>query len=1040
MIALCRAVALLTLTACLLRGQAQSNAGDLAGTVLDPSGQSISEAKVTVADADRGFSRTTRSGTEGQYRVPLLPPGRYRVRVEAAGFSPTVVDGVEIRVGDTVTLPVSLTLGALATEVSVTADTPVVEVERTQQANTVQSQQIRNLPVNRRNYLDLALLTPGVTETTTLVDGTDYRVVQAPQSGLSFGGSNGRGNVFTLDGAEHYINSGGVRPSLSQEAVAEFQVNRNSFSAELGGGFGGAVNIVSRSGTNQVHGNVFGFLRHRSLQARNTFDPGKSAFTRSQAGVTFGGPVREDRTFFFLAYERLDRQETAFVPIIQDRAVFSRLTPSQQQLVDFFRASGNAQLQGLAAAAQQRLVTTNYPATLALFDRNGGVFPYSEDNNQGSARLDHRFGENHNLYGRFNATKGLSSNAQLGALIGYSRGRSIDISDQTLMLNDTYVFSPRWVMESRLMGARNLINVITTDPNGPGIEIAGYGLFGRDIFLPFRTYEWHGQFLQTFSYFGGGHNVKFGYDVNPVRDLVQSQTFFAGRFSFGEQVPLGALLNQLAGSPDFTTGLAQTLTALGQSRLVPNLQQPITALQAYNLGLPTFYQQGFGDPNWVGWTRRFNFFLQDRWRVNSRLTLDLGVRYELEANPPSVGTDPNNIAPRVGLAWTPTADGKWVVRAGYGLFYSPNNLQIANVAETLSGSQIRQVFVPLSGAPVINPQTRQPVTSADVYQGLLSRGILGSRAIQAGDLAPYGITPAPNAPLRVEFGITDDWRNPYSQQASMEVERALGSYAVSVAYNFNRGTHLPRILDRNLLYGPRRADGQPTFRFVDPLLFQRNIFEPTANSFYHAGLVQVNKRFGRAFALNAHYTFSKAIDEVTDFNTDFQPHDQLNARAERALSSFDQRHRVVASALWQSSVASGWRGGWGVAPIFVASSARPFNVLAGVDNLGDRRVTTHRPLGAGRNIGRGPSFTSLDLRITRRIGFGDGRWNLELIGEGFNLLNRTNFRTVNNVVGNVTVNDLPRPLTGVRGVPTTPLAFTSAFDPRQFQLGMKVNF
>jgi hypothetical protein len=412
-----------------------------------------------------------------------------------------------------------------------------------------------------------------------------------------------------------------------------------------------------------------------------------------------------------------------------------------------------------------------------------------------------------------------------------------------------------------------------------------------------------------------------------------------------------------------------------------------------------------------------------------------------------VGTDANNIAPRVGLAWTLTDDARTVLRAGYGLFYSQNNLQIANVADTLSGSYIQQVFVPLTGIPGLNNRlTGRPLTSADIYGTLARQGIIGQRTIAREDLLQFGLAPNPALPGAVIFGIVDDWRNPYSQQASLELERGIGSLALSAAYNFNRGARIPRILNRNLAYGPRRANGQPTFIHLNPRILQLNIFEPTGNSFYHAGILQVTKRFSHGVSLNAHYTFSKAIDEVTDFNTDFSPHDQLNARAERALSSFDQRHRFVANAVFMSNVKPGGVfmtrviEGWTFSPIVIASSGRPFNVLTGVDNMGDNQVNTHRPLGAGRNIGHGPAYFTLDARLSRKFPLGGEARNLEFIAEGFNLLNRTNFRSVNNVVGPITVDQLPRPLEGNRGITTTPLAFTSAFDPRQFQFGLKLNF
>jgi hypothetical protein len=1008
----------------------------------------IAGAQVRANDPDHGIVRSTVTDAAGEYRIALLPPGHYSVRIESGGFATKILGNVEVRLGTTAHVPVNMVVSEVTTEVNVDAQAPVVDTDRTQQANFIQTEQINNLPINRRSYLDFALLTPGVSATNDMVDGTDFRVVQAPQSGLSFGGGNGRGNMFAIDGAEIYVNSGGVRPSVSQEAVREFQINRNSYSAEVGGGFGGAVNIVSKAGSNEVHGNVFGFLRHRDIQARNYFDPEKSAFTRSQAGATFGAPIVHDKTFVFLAFERLDRHETSFVPILQDRTAFSNLTASQTQLFDFFNASGVPLLRGLAAQGKAALITTNYPRTIALFNANSGQFPFSEDNTQASLRLDHRFGDRHSLFFRGNGTTGTTQNAQLGALVAFNRGRSIELRDATFVLSDTVVFSSRWLNEARGMFSNYGLNVQPIDKIGPEIDITGYGFFGREIFLPSKIIERHYQFTDVVSYSSGRHNVKFGADINPVRDNVHSETFFSGRFSFGENVPLAQLLISASGDPTLPATLTQVLTSAGQSKLIPNLQAPLTSLQAYNLGLPTFYQQGFGNPDWIGLTKRYNFFVQDNFRISPRFTLYLGARYELEVNPPVVGTDPNNISPRVGFAWTPWNSGKTAVRGGYGIFYGQNNLQIANVADTLSGGSIQQVFVPLSGAPgLLNPLTNRTLTSADIYQTLAAQGVIGRRAITRADLAQFAIDPSPKLPFAVVFGIDKEhWRNPYAQQASLEVEHGIGTFAVSAAYNFTRGVHLPRILDRNLFYSGRRADGQPTFGFYNPLLFQRNIFEATASSFYHAGIFQVNKRFANHFMMLAHYTFSKSMDEVTDFNTDFQPHDQLNARADRALSPFDQRHRFVGSAVIDSGlepgdgIASKLFGAWVFSPIFTASSGRPFNVLSGVDNLGDRHPNTHRPLGAGRDIGHGPAYYSLDARVSRKFPLGSETRNIEFIAEGFNLANHTNFRSLNNVVGNITMDQLPRPLVGNRGVPTSPLAFTSAYDPRQFQLGLKINY
>jgi hypothetical protein len=1045
---LCRALlplSLLALIPCSPRpafAQAQSSSADLKGTVLDPAGSTIAKAKLTITNVDRGIARTTGSGESGEFSLPLLPPGVYRLRVEAQGFTPKLIEGIELRVGDTVSVLVQMAVSAVSTEIEVQAEIPVVETERYQQANTIEQARIRDLPINRRNYLEFALLAPATASTTDVVDGTDYHVAQTPQSGISFGGGNGRGNGFQIDGVENYINTGGVRLSVSQEAVQEFQINRNTASVEFGWASGGTINIITKSGSNDYYGNVFGFLRNRAIQARNYFDPGDSAYTRSQAGATFGGRVVKDKTFFFTAYERLDRHETAFVPILQDRSAFTTLTPSQLDLTNFFSVSGVPALVQLGRQMNAVLTPANNPRVVNLFGSNSGTFPFSETVQTVAAKLDHRFSDRHSLSIRGNWSELDNQNSQFGALIAYNRGRAFDAWDGTAMLSDTMILGSRWFVETRAMFNYNKLFVIPTDPNGPEINIAGYGFFGREIFLPSLGWERHYQVIQNWNYHSGRHDIKVGFDINPVRNTVESDTFFSGRFNFGQAVPLGAVLNAATGNPNTAQQLAVLLAALGQPGLVKDLGVPITALQSSSLGLPTFYQQGFGNPNWVGWSKRYGVYAQDAWRVTPSFTLNAGVRYDIEVNEKVLGTDPNNVAPRVGFAWTPNRDQKFVVRGGYGVYFMPTNIQVANVADALSGNYINQVFVTLTGVGIVNPMTGRQTTSADIFQGLIAKGVIGTRPITAADIAPYGVIPGPGLPGRVVFG-SDPVRNGYAQQGSFELERAFGDFAVSVGYNYNRTLGIARISGRNVYYtGHTRPDGSPIYGFFDPTILQKNIFTFDGNSSYHAGIIQVQRRMRRNLTLAAHYTWSKAIDDVTDFNSDFSPMDQLNKRAERAVSPYNHTHRVVFNALFESPARNWFLAGWNIAPIFQANSARPFNVLTGVDVNGDNYVTNDRPYGLGRDAGRGPSYYSFDLRLSRRFRLGaNERRNLEFIAEGFNLTNHTNFRTVNNTVGGIPITALPYPITGIAGAaPTTPLAYTSAYDPRQFQFGLKINF
>ncbi len=1020
-----------------LFSQATSTSGDIRGAILDPSGNALAAAKVTVSNDERGYSRSSVSSDEGRFTLTSIPPGVYKVRTEAPGFTTKVVENVEVRVGDVISLLIQLPISTVESEIVVTADINTVEVERTQQSNTIEQARINNLPINRRNYLDFALLAPGVVETTSLVDDSSYRPIQTPNSGLSFGGSNGRGNGFFIDGLENFSNAGGgVRPSISQEAAQEFQINRNSFSAEFGNALGGVINVISKSGTNELHGNSFGFFRHKSIQARNYFDPGKSAFTRVQAGATLGGAIQKDRSFFYTAYEVLSRQETNFIPILQDRGVFNRITPSQDQLFRFFEASGNPTLAGLAAQGRVLLQPKSSPYLTNLFNVNSGAFPFSQRFNSFSLRLDHKFSEKNTAFFRSNSTFDRQDNTSFGALDGFNRGRQLNIGDTTTAIGDTWSPNPNWVIESRGMFGYDRFDVYPIDKLGPEININGFGLFGRQIFLPGSNIERHYQALVNVTRSSGRHTLKFGYDFNPIRNNAVNETFLGGRFTFGSRIPLASVLIAATGNPNLPTLITQILTGAGQAGLINNLGAPVSALQSAALGIPELYQQGFGDPAYSNTSFNNNLYLQDSFKLTPRLTLTAGLRYEVQQQTEEmVPRDYNNIAPRIGFAWSPGKSQTLVVRGGYGIYYSMINANVAGTAAPLSGKKINQILLTPSSALFRDPRNGQFVTSATIFQSMLAQGVIGKRTINQDDLRPFGITVGPNLPGSVIFGVDKDYVNPYAQQGSFEVERQIAGFALSIGYNFNRGTHIGRILGRNVRYsGARLPDGRPVFERINPLILQNNVFESSANSFYHAGIIQASRRFSKGFTFNFNYTLSKAIDESLDFNSDYSPQDQLNARAERSLSSFHQKHRIVFNSVIE-------RWGWNFAPIVLYNSWRPFNVLTGVDAQGDTYVSNKRPAHLGRNMGQGPNFLTADLRISRRFRYSTSeRRFIEFTAEAFNLLNRTNFRTINNVVGDVPYATLGSPIIGNRNPASTPLAFTSTQNQRQFQLGLKLYF
>ncbi len=1003
-------------------GQSKTTAV-LSGTVRDASEAVVPGAKVTATNTATGAAQDITTDERGEYRFPLLPPGIYDVRVEKQGFTTQLQRGVAVTVGQAAMLDTKLQVGATLQVVEVNADVALLETERTQQANTIEQQSVRNLPINRRDYLTFVLLAPGVADSKALADSNSFRVKQTPDSGLSFYGSNGRGNNISVDGGETNDAGGGVRPTVSQEAVQEFQINRTNYSCEHGAARGGVVNIVTKGGSNTLRGSAFGFFRHESMDAgdpfaialvNNRLQRVKPDANRQQFGGTLGGPIRQDKLFFFLSYEQLRRRESATVPVLTDPSIFQP-TAAQEGILRNLPPE---------AATPLRAALTSPARTIEMFNRNSGVFPFQTDDHKGLLRLDWRANDSNQFTWRFNTTRIYETNPNLGGLVGYSRGYINDWFDVTTVAGWTHMFAPSVVNELRVQYSYYDALTGTNEPYGPSIDIAGYGLFNRDRFLPNNSINRRTEVADGVNIIRGGHSMKVGAYLLFRHNWSNSATLFAGRFTFGT-LP-GAFV-----SP----ALASTT---------------INALQAFNLGLAQSYQQGFGDPVVRDLYPLYAGYFQDSWKVHPRLALTLGVRYEVDTRKEPLRTEKNNLAPRFGFAWDPQGNKKWSLRGGYGLFFAPIDFQIDYVSTALNEingfRQIAQVLTTLNAA---DPLARTGPVS--IFTTLRNQGVIGiptpTRQIQAEDLRQFGIVPSqtgPRPPLTVLFRPADDYQNPYAQQASFGIERELlAGLSLSASYVFVRGAHLTTSRDENLLpapvnpakgirdWGPQAANPTGAAFFRNPLLFQGNVYESAANSFYHGLIIEVNRRFSKSFSAHGNYTFSKAMDETLDFNSDFQPNDQTSRRAERALSAFDQRHKVVMYGMIQ--------GPWTTSfmPIFRANSARPFNLLAGTELNNDRHNTTDRPFFAGRNTGIGPAFWTFDARVTKRVKIKE-KSTLELVAEAFNLFNHLNFASVNNTVGN-----LPGPfrLQGRddRG-PSQPLGFTSAFDPRRVQLGVRVNF
>lgn len=1070
--------------------QAQVASADLKGTITDPSKAVIAGAKVTAANVNTGVVRSTVSDETGEYRISLLQPGEYDLTVEAPGFAAQHRKGILLTVGQAAVINIDLQLGIETTEIEVTASAPVVEIERTNQSDTITQRPIQDLPIDGRNFLNFSLLTAGVVEENPAV--TESLVPQLPTSRLSFAGQNGRSNNVTIDGVDNNdVADNAVRPTISQEAVQEFQINRSTYNAEFGRVGGGVINIVSKGGTNQFHGSVFEYFRHERLDARNVFATGLAKdppFKRNQPGITFGGPIAKSKTFFFAAYEGLFRRESAFTTILSDPSILQP-TPGQQDVINTLVRSGVPALvtEGQTLASLLTITPGSpFPSaaqpfpmsrvTYNLLANSTGSFPVRETQTVGSFRVDHSFREPDQALFRYSLTNdtlhgvgtGFGNN---GRQLAPSGAYDAAIHDQAWVFGENHVFSPRAVNEFRFQFVRNIFNVDSVDPYGPRININGIGSFGRDFNVPSDRTQHRYQWLDNYSHTVGRHNLKVGADFNRISFDTKTAVFLGGAMDFA-QLPVAP--SSLLG-PGLTTQLVALLSTppsaggLGRPDLVPVVTtQPLTTIQQFNFGLMQDLEQGFGDPFATLRNYQIGVFLQDSFDAVPSLHLDLGLRYDVESQA-GLHRDTNNFGPRFGFAWSPLKDRKTIIRGGSGVYFQPLFAAAGFAAKVLGkNQQITSILV--SADPRITPISPSSICGVAIgpagqpsfcfFQQLVATGLLtlpGTREVpESAWQSLLGLTRATST-NKVVQRVDDGVVNPYNIQASFGIDHQVGDdWNVSVNYLMNRGVKLLRNRQVNAFPNPNLLDpfGKPTLTVrANPALLVDYSIETAGNSIYHGMAASVNKRFARHYQVITSYTFGKAIDDTTDTSNNLAPQDPTNTRLERSLSSFDVSHRFSLAAIVESpfvskpgtNLYSRALSDFVLSPIITARSGQPFNIETGVDTNGDTNYTD-RPFLVGRNTGRGPDFVDVDLRLSRRFRFGgEGAHSLELIFDCFNLFNRVNFREVNsNTSGVLRLSDFGITDVRVTGRAELPASsfrgFTSAYDPRLIQLAMKIAF
>ena len=972
-------------------GAPQATTGTIEGTVTDQSGAVLPSVEVNVKNTETGVSRIALTDERGNFRAPLLPVGRYEVSVDFKGFAPFRQPGVVLTVGQTVTLTVPLSVAGANQEVSVTAEAPLIETSRTQISSTVDDRAVANLPVNGRNFIDFVLLTPGVTR--------DVR-----SGDISFAGQRGTLNSLVVDGADNNntffgqtagrTGSGRAPFQFSQDAVKEFQVNSNGYSAEYGRAGGAVINVVTKSGTNEFHGSVFEFYRDQSLNANDVINKiqnrAKSPYHFNQFGGSAGGPIKEDRHFFFFSYDGQRSKIPNLVFLNLPSAV-----PSD--------AATQSAIQTLTSLSQSWNRTLNQDTFLGKSDLQLSA----------AHRLSVRYNQQNFTGEGFENGGPQNSFEHTGAAL---------VKTNTISGTFTSIVSNRFINEFRSQFLRDKEpGQANSDKPEATIQQSGQTVLviGRNFFSPRETTIKRGQFADTASYIAGRHSMKFGGDWNIDRIV----NFFPGNFS---------------GAYTFTS------------------------LASFAGGRPTGtgerYVQAFAGTGTSGATTKPNLsefaaFFQDDIRINPRLTLNLGVRYDFQGieqpttqNPDAqlaaagidtskIPTDKNNMAPRVGFAFRPASGSdRLVVRGGYGLFYGRTPSIMIGTAHSNNGLNVQTITVTGSAVPT--------------YPNTLD-------AIPAGAAAP-----APTI-----FYFSKDYVSPYTEQGNLSIEFGLtNNVSVSATYLGVRGAHLQRSRDTNVV-GLSTAS-IPIANESTSLSYQRITgrlfssiaraiaFESTANSIYHGLTLELNKRYSAHFQQRFAYTWSKAIDDVPDATAvvpqgaDDAKYVQnpLNMRDDRAPSGNDQRHRLVVSGVWDlnyidpaaSRVARAILGGWSTSYILTAQSGQPYTATIGFTDLNnDGNTRNDRVPGLGRNTFRLPNTWSLDPRITRDVPLRE-RVKLQFIAEAFNVFNRLN---LTNTPTGAPVRTAQFAVTGGQLVRQSNFGTVSgAASPRVVQLAAKVIF
>ncbi|HYY72829.1 MAG TPA: TonB-dependent receptor [Candidatus Bathyarchaeia archaeon] len=1057
--------------------QATAAQAQLNGVVRDQSGGAVPNASITLREVDTNSIYTAASNEDGLYTFAIVPPGRYELTAEGRGFGKYTQTGMVLTVAQIATIDITLKVAQAGEKVVVTSETPVIEPTRTEISQVVDTQQINALPISGRLFTDFALLSPNVSvgHTSAQSPFTDPNVIR-----ISFGGQRDLNNAVTVDGADNILTANGSqRATPSQEAVSEFRVVNNGFGAEYGRALGGIVNIVTKSGANELHGSVYDYLQNNATNARSLLTlPGFNTLRQNQFGATLGGPIRKDKTFYFVNYEAQRRAQSPTYPGLLFAPVDASVAP-------FLPAGVVTNLDAINAVKKDMGIPAENLSVLKTADTDNAFL-----------KIDHQLNKDNRVTVRYSILDARNLNQMVGETldgggIGLpSAGRNGLARDQALagtwnsQITSTLVnsFLGQWARRNY-----GFIGV-TGQPN---LDIPNLLAFGHNFGAFERYNESRVQLSDTVALVKGKHYAKFGVDTNYVRNFVIWPGFTPSRDIFPS---LDDLL--VSGPSNWNTAacpppLPPVFTApciaaffwgapVGSGAFDPTKPSPPVGTSWQNAFRPDQAHNFFLTMNHSYW----GFFAQDQWRITPRFTVNYGARYDFESGLGAVvNEDHHDFAPRLGLSYSP--DPKTAIRAGYGMFYDRYTMTFffvsqpqrppvipglpLNTNQTTGTWLLNSMFVPF---PLLVPCTPNPGGSCNPYNfpNALPPGTAPPPVLDTAfeNLITSGSFPANTLWAQGGSVVDRNQRNPYSEQSSLEIDHEIGKgLSISAGYLFVAAHHLNRPVDRNV--GPHI--GTQTGTNKDIYAFALNVpsfgsagtapggaapgtngifyyTDASGNSVHHAMTLQAMERAGTYFRLNANYTFAKTLDDGKFLVFVDTPQSNDQRGLERAVSNQNVRHRFIANFV-ADAPDKPWVRDFQFSSIVTVQSPRGFTVFAGADFWNTGNPVNPRVGQLARNTYLGDPLRTVDVRLSRMIHLGE-RKQLQLSVDSFNLSNRANVDEVFTTFGFF---DFLNPATGQPlpvpkhykdsvaspfvpnfGAPRTML------NPRQFQFAAKLTF